>query len=207
MSNPLVEYLKATKSLDRAATEFLWRDADSSLTFTAPHTKATFRDEEYKRRDNNVGVIALEAAKLACANAFLPLTPGDLDGNWDPASRFRRSLLALLPSGSVVFDVHGMSDTHGPDVVLGTANGQSPEWLVSCMGSSLVNAGFSVETRHTGPLSAGESTLTWVLAEAGFESLQLEVARRCRLGVEDPETMTRLIAALADGAVSTARHR
>jgi hypothetical protein len=75
------------------------------------------------------------------------------------------------------------------------------------MGSSLVNAGFSVETRHTGPLSAGESTLTWVLAEAGFESLQLEVARRCRLGVEDPETMTRLIAALADGAVSTARHR
>ncbi len=96
VSNPLVEYLKATKSLDMAATEFMWRDADSHLAFTGPHAKASFRDGDYKRRDNNVGILAVEASKLACANALIPLTPGDDDGNWSTGSRFRRALLSLI---------------------------------------------------------------------------------------------------------------
>lgn len=202
MSNPLVEYLRATKSLDNASTEFMWRDADSRLTFIAPHTKASFRDGEYKPRDNNVGVIAVEASKLACANAFIPLTPGDTDGNWGPGSRFRRALLALLEPGTMVLDIHGMTDHHGPDVVLGTAGGRSPLWLTDCFSDSLTSAGFTVEVRHTGQLSAGENTLTWSLAELGYHTLQVEVARRCRNGREDPHTMTRLIAGLADAGVA-----
>jgi hypothetical protein len=202
MSNPLVEYLRATKSLDNASTEFMWRDADARVTFTAPHAKASFRDGEYKPRDNNVGVIAVEASKLACANAFIPLTPGDADGNWGPGSRFRRALLALVEPGGVVLDIHGMTDQHGPDVVLGTAGGRSPLWLTACLSASLSSAGLTVEVRHTGPLSAGENTLTWTLAELGYHTLQIEVARRCRNGREDPHTMTRLIAALADAGVT-----
>ena len=204
MSNPLVEYLKATKSLDTAATEFMWRDADSYLTFTGPHAKASFRDGDYKRRDNNVGVIAVEASKLACANALIPLTAGDADGNWGTGSRFRRALLSLIQPSSMVLDIHGMTDEHGPDVVIGTASDRAPQWLTDCTETALTKAGFVVEVRHTGPLSAGEKTLTWSLAELGHHTLQLEIASRCRQGREDPHTMTLLIAALAAGGVAAA---
>lgn len=200
-SNPLVEYLKATKSL--AATEFMWRDADSHLTFTGPHAKASFRDGDYKRRDNNVGILAVEASKLACANALIPLTPGDADGNWGTGSRFRRALLSLIQPSSTVLDIHGMTDNHGPDVIIGMASGRAPQWLTDCTETALANAGFVVEVRHTGPLSAGEKTLTWSLAELGHHTLQLEIASRCRQGREDPHTMTRLIAALAATGVAS----
>lgn len=180
----------------------MWRDADSHLTFTGPHTKASFRDGDYKRRDNNVGVVAVEAAKLACANALIPLTHDDADGNWGTGSRFRRALLALIQPSSMVLDIHGMTDEHGPDVVIDTASGRAPQWLTDCTETALAEAGFVVEVRHTGPLSAGEKTLTWTLAELGHQTLQLEIASRCRQGREDPHTMTRLIAALAAAGVA-----
>lgn len=206
MSNPLVEYLRSTKTLDTAATEFMWRNADSSLTYTGPHTKASFRGGQYKRRDNNVGVVAVEAAKIARANALIPLTPGDVDGNWSIDSRFRRTLLALTSPPSIVLDIHGMTDVHGPDVVLGTASARSPQWLTDCTKTALATAGFEVEIRHTGPLSAGVNTLTWTLADLGYHTLQIEIASRCRQGHENSHTMTRLIDALAAAGVVAAAH-
>lgn len=202
--NPLVEYLRTTRRIDESATELLWRFAGSSVTLTAPHNKATFRDGEYKRRDTNVGVLAIEAAKIAQVNALVPLTPGDHDGNWHTESKFRTALNSLLDPEAVILDIHGMADHHGCDVVLGTANGRSPVWLVEAVAVPLRQAGFTVEIRHAGPLSAQDNTLTWALLAAGHAALQIEVAWRWRDGASKPEAMTTMIEALAVAAANAA---
>lgn len=197
MVNPPVEYLKSTTGLERTATEFLWRDADSLVTFTAPHNKAVLRDGAYKKRDNNVGVIALEAAKIAGANALLPLTPGDDDGNWHDDSRFRSALRVLVPRRSVVIDVHGMSDEHGFDVVIGTCGGLVPAWLVSLAERVFTERGFVLDVRGTGDLSAGPNTVTAAMLADGHAAVQIEVARRWRDGRNTPERLTFTIETLA----------
>jgi hypothetical protein len=189
--------MRTTKTIDTSATELLWRDTDSSVVLTAPHNKAVYREGEYKRRDNNVGVIALEAAKIAGVSALLPLTPGDSDGNWHEGSRFRRTLTALLSPDSTVIDVHGMSNEHGVDVVIGTAGGRSPLWLSSVVSKAFSENGFSVEVRDFGPLSASEQTLTWALSESGYSAIQLEIANKWRVVTGGHDDMTRMINALA----------
>lgn len=197
MVDPLVEYMRSTTGLDRDATEFLWRDADSLVTFTAPHNKAVFRDGAYKQRDINVGVLALEAAKIAGANVLLPLTPGDEDGNWHDDSRFRTALHALVPARSVVIDVHGMGDAHGFDVVIGTCGGQTPAWLVSLAEKVFTGEGFVFDVRGTGDLSAGPNTVTWAMLTAGHAAVQIEVARRWRDDRNASERLTAAIETLA----------
>jgi len=198
---PLVGYLQSVGDLDTASVEFLWRDASSRATFTAPHTKPTFRDGIYKARDHGVGVLAVESAKAAKANALVPLTGGDLDGNWHGDSKFRKLLFALLPEFSVVFDVHGMSDAHGFDLVVGTA-GSAPLWLCDSVVSLCEVSGFSVDLRHGGVLGAGENTLTCALLEAGFVALQLEISPKWRDFVADPVSASAMVDLLASFATA-----
>lgn len=195
--NPLVEYMRSSTRLDRTATEFLWRDGGSLVTFTAPHNKPVLRDGAYKKRDNNVGVIALEASKLAGANALVPLTSGDDDGNWHDDSRFRTALRSLLPARSVVVDVHGMHDGHGFDAVIGTCGGRAPSWLVSLAERTLVAGGLVTDVRDSGELSAGPNTVTGVLLADGHAAVQIEIARRWRDGRTAPERLTVVIETLA----------
>jgi hypothetical protein len=198
--NPLVEYLRSTRGLDRDATEFLWRDAGSRVTLTAPHNKAVFRDGTYKRRDTNVGVVVVEAAKLAGVNALLPLTPGDDDGNWHEGSKFRSLLRSVVPEGATVIDVHGMTDEHAFDVVVGTCNDRTPEWLGGTVAEVFTGAGFIVDVRSEGSLSAGGRTVTAALLDSGRTAVQVEIARRWRDGRNDPAMMTILIETLAETA-------
>jgi hypothetical protein len=207
MVNPLVEYMRTTTRLERDATEFLWRDADSLVTFTAPHNKAVLRDGAYKKRDNNVGVLALEAAKIAGANVLLPLTPGDVDGNWHGTSRFRSALLALVPAHGVVIDVHGMHDDHGFDVIVGTCGGRTPSWLSDIVSGVFGSRGFTLDVRDTGKLSAGPNTVTGAMLDAGHTAVQIEVARRWRDGRNSPSMLTVTIETLAEVGSQAKRYR
>jgi hypothetical protein len=160
-------------SLDRAGTEFIYRDADSQVLLTAPHNKAVLRDGAYKPRDNNVGVLATEAARSAGVCALVPATPGDEDGNWSAGSRFRRLLLRVA-ADSCVLDVHGMSDVHGFDLVIGTAGGSSPSWLVELLEQQASLRSMRFDVRHTGALSAGTKTIT---------ALDIASGGRAQLGI------------------------
>jgi len=189
------------EDLDTASVEFLWRDASSRVTFTAPHTKQTFRDGIYKAPEYGVGVLAVESAKAAKANALVPLTGGDLDGNWHGDSKFRKLLFALLPEFSVVFDIHGMSAAHGFDLVVGTS-GLAPLWLCDSVVSLCEASGFSVDLRHGGALGAGKDTLTCALLETGFLALQVEISPRWRNFVADPVSASAMVGLLASFATA-----
>lgn len=204
--NPLAEYMRTTKTISTTSTEFLWRDSASNVTFTAPHAKAVFRDGEYKRRDTNVGILAVEAARLAGSNALLALTPGDLDGNHHASSQFRRALSVLVPAASVIFDIHGMTDAHGFDVVVGTCNAGTPTWLSDLVAYGFTSAGLTVDVRGTGDLSAGPTTITAAMLDLGHQAVQIEVAHRWRDGKNNPALMGVTIDVLA-GCATTAKRR
>lgn len=195
-SAALVEFLRTQRLIVRDRTDMFVRISDPHVWLTAPHTKAAFRDGEYKRRDNNVGVIAAEAARIAHASALLPVTPGDQDGNWHETSRFRRCLTALLEKNSVIIDIHGMQDGNSADAIIGTAAGASPDWLSHLALRTLTQAGISCEIRAHGPLSATGRTVTAAYNAAGHAAIQIELARRYRDPLQ-PERLTNAINTIA----------
>lgn len=191
--------------MDRAGTEFIYRDADSRVLLTAPHNKAVLRDGSYKRRDSNVGVLAAEAARLASVSALIPVTPGDDDGNWSAASRFRQLLLRVAAETCVI-DVHGMSAAHGFDLVIGTAGGASPEWLVEILVREAARSDLRVDVRHTGALAAGAKTIT-ALANAAFTGgVQLEFAPQWRTPKVNPQGFSHAVEFLATSAAAVDSH-
>lgn len=202
----LADYLARHVEMNPSATEFLVRLSESRTLLTAPHTKATLRDGVYKARDNNVGVIAMEAGRLSNSAVLLPTTPGDTDGNWQDGSRFR-ALLTQVIGDRVLIDVHGMSDKHGVDLVIGTAGGTSPAWLIEAAHAAALRAGFTVEVRHTGPLSAGTVTLTALANRSYNGGVQVEIARRLRNPKTDPLSFSQVIDVIAEVASAANSHR
>lgn len=195
-----------TTKLNQTETELLWRSGGTLVTFTAPHNKGTMRDGASKIRDTNVGIIALEAAKISKANALIPLTPGDNDGNWHNDSHFRSALESLVEKGSIIIDVHGMHDGHGFDIIAGTCGGKTPEWLSATVKEVFATAGFTIDLRPTGSFSAGPKTITGVMLEAGYTAIQLEIAARWRNGRGAPDMMTKLIDTLGEVGKRAVQH-
>lgn len=188
----LAEYLASHIHMNSEATEFLIRLADSRTLLTAPHTKASFRDGQYKPRDRNVGIIAMEAGRASNSSVLIPTTPGDNDGNWAPESKFR-ALLEHLIADRVLIDVHGMADKHNFDIVIGTAGHTSPIWLVEMAAQLLTDAGFIVDVRGEGPLSATGRTIT-ALANTRFRGgIQIEIARKLRNPQTNPDVFSSII--------------
>ena len=195
----LARYMATHTEMDRSGTEFIYRDADSRVLLTAPHNKAVLRDGSYKRRDNNVGVLAIEASRIAGVSALVPVTPGDDDGNWSATSRFRQFLLRVA-SDACVLDVHGMSDVHGFDLVVGTAGGASPDWLVEILVREAALRGLRIDVRHTGTLAGGSRTIT-ALANTTFAGgVQLEFSPEWRTPVMNPEGFSHAVEFLAAAA-------
>jgi hypothetical protein len=202
----LASYLATHRQMNESSTEFLLTLTNAPVMLTAPHAKATIRDGEYKRRDNNVGVLAVVAARLAGVCALVPTTPGDQDGNWSPDSKFRNLLSSVAKDASVI-DVHGMTDAHGLDLVIGTAGGGAPEWLVALAYAAATDAGWRVDVRHQGPLSASGMTITALANDELAGGIQLEIARRWRDGRNSPSEFSTAVDVVARIAAAAANHR
>ena len=203
----LAKYLATNMKFQERGVELLLRMTDAGVMLTAPHTKATFREGVYKRRDENTGVLAMEAGRQAGVSVLIPTTPGDFDGNWDTSSLFRRTLLQMA-ADKVVLDVHGMRDDHGVDLIIGTAGNTSPIWLVEGAVASAVKFGWTVEVRHTGPLSASDRTICALANSALSGGIQLEIAARWRSPRKDPasfSTAVDVVAAIARTALGRGR--
>ena len=200
----LAKYLATNMEFQTLGVELLLRMTDAGVILTAPHTKATLREGVYKRRDENTGVLAMEAGRQAGVSVLIPTTPGDFDGNWDVSSLFRRTLVQV-GADKVVVDVHGMRDDHGVDLVVGTAGNTSPSWLVQGAVDAATDFGWSVEVRHTGPLSASERTICALANNALSGGIQLEIAARWRSPRRDPSSFTKavdVVAAIARAALT-----
>lgn len=201
----LVALLRTQRRIVRERADLLIRMTESPVVLSAPHNKASFRSGGYKPRDHNVGVIAAEAARLSGTCALLPVTPGDDDGNWCDDSRYRRTLFAVLDNDAAVIDVHGMTDAHGFDVIVGTSGGTTPTWLSDIVAGVLSEGETSFDVRAKGALSAGGRTITAACNAAGFAAVQIEIARRFRNGTDDAR-MSAIIDALAEIARRSDRH-
>jgi threonine dehydrogenase-like Zn-dependent dehydrogenase len=180
----------------------LVRLSDHPAIFSAPHAKRHIRDGAPKLRDTNTAVLAFEAARLAGARAVVVTALLPEDPNWDADTKFRRQISMMLhDTPGFLIDIHGMTNDHGPDVVIGTSGRRSSPGLVACVESALALHKLSFETRTDGAMSASDPrTMTsWALS-CGTPAIQLEFARRVRIPAIDPERFSAAVEALAEMA-------
>lgn len=132
------------------------------------------------------------------------------DGNRDPHGVFKDALWRALDGTAVqsVIDVHGMADSFGFDVCLGTGADESrAQPLLEPVRTTLRAAGFVVSVNDPWAASA-EHTVTNTVHRSGRLALQVEVARRWRQPWEDPRAAARMVSALSaaiGAAVSATR--
>ena len=196
----LTAYMATRLAIHRGASELLVREADHPALFTAPHGKAHWRAGQKKISDLNTSLLALEAARACGGRAVIVLDPADEDANWDDESRFKAIVATLLSRRpGFVLDVHGMSDKHGLDLVIGTAGDRAPHALVDFAAATAERAGLAIETRHEGSLAAGGRTLTrYVLDVIGQPALQFEWAWHMRDGKQQPEMFSIAVRVMAE---------
>lgn len=205
----LQAYLASRRSVLTVHTEVLVALAEHPVLFSAPHGKLHVRDGARKHSDDNTTVLAIEAARASGARSVVLAAPAGEDGNWDPQSRFRRLVMDLLRAQpGVLIDVHGMRDAHGPDVIAGTAGGETPDWLAGIVTRAAAEFRIALEVRPEGPLSGGGRTLTaHVLRDLGQPAVQLEFATRVRSPRSNPARFGEMVAFLAAIAVEAGEER
>ena len=175
---------------------------------TAPHAVTHWRGELRKPADVGTGFLAEALAEATGWGTLIAEGEQGRDGNFDPGSLFQQQLRSLLrepPAGwtgssrpRYVLDLHGMSDGYGPDVCLGTGrNSVLSRVLHDAVAAPLRAAGFEVSVDD--PYDAASNpTVTRACHEMGVPALQVEIARRVRRVLDDPEPALLLVQVLAD---------
>jgi len=156
-------------------------DGESPLILTAPHSLNHYRFNKAKPADRWTGSgcellgARLNAAVLTCVGPIGTLQ--SWEARTDP---FKCSLDDLVKPGSLVIDVHGMSDTHGIDVCIGTGTNPSKsashaaDWLIA----ELRN--YSVSINEPFSASPDYTVVSYVQRSLGSDALQIEIAASLR---------------------------
>lgn len=176
--------------------------ASAGLVFTAPHAVAHWRDGVRKPADMFTGFLAEALAERADAASLTAEGEQRVDANFEDRGAFRELLWMVTTSSPAVVDIHGMADSHGVDVCLGTA-GRHPlsKRLTECLEAALTQAGFRVSVDD--PFDANKfPTITAGAHERGCEAVQVEVSKWLRRPIDDPEPVLVLIDSVAH-ALST----
>jgi hypothetical protein len=171
--------------------------AANSLLLTAPHSVNHARDGNVKRADRWTGSAAeIMAARLG-AGTIIPV--GNI-ADWDdwPARTdpFRKALDARAKPGTLVLDLHGMSDTHGVDLCLGLgpARGDVEVHLAAHLTEAMsayqvaVNEPFSAEPHYT--------VTSYVQLYTPASAIQLEISARFRNPRDLPEQSSKFLIGL-----------
>jgi hypothetical protein len=168
----------------------------TGVLLSAPHAVRQLRDGRMKLADDNTGGLAEVVAAATGASLLVPQGRQDGDPNWDAAGDYRTRLLVYAQAGQTVLDLHGMRDDHGCDVCIG--RGSAPSEVVQRLAARLVELGEShgFVVSVDAPFSAGGRTLTEAAQRQGGIALELELAKRLRDPVAQPELAAQSLAFL-----------
>jgi hypothetical protein len=173
---------------------------NSSLIFSAPHSVNHRRDGKTKLADRGTGALA-EYLADTLGGLALTIDGANLeDPNWDTRiGPFKHRLALLATPGSMIIDLHGMSDSHGMGVCIGL--GPSPadleHRLVDSLTLNLRSYGISYEVNT--PFDATPpGTVTRFVQRSGFHALQLELAASYRLPLGRDDQIDGVLLALSE---------
>lgn len=137
---------------------------------------------------------ALGASVIAASRRVPHWT--DWNSRTDP---FGRALESIVQPDKVtlVIDVHGMLDHHGVDVCVGL--GPHPGRSERLFGDQLMSAMGDLRVTRDRPFSArGPRTVTARAQSKGIPAVQIEIARRFRDPVLQPEAAAHVLAGLVE---------
>lgn len=173
----------------------------SNVLVTAPHAVVHHRPERRKGADVASGGMALAVAALLGARCLVAAGEQSHDGNRSPAGTFKQAVHEAIDDGvSVVLDIHGMADSFGIDVCLGTgADERGTRPLYEPLRLELQAQGRSVSVND--PWGASHpDTVTNTAHARGVAAVQLEVANRWRQPWDHAQRSARFVLGLAAAA-------
>ena len=172
---------------------------ESRFIFSAPHSVRSVRSGEVKTADMGSGGLAEVLAEQLGGLAVTTYGRQTGDANWDrSAGPFKKELLRRAHSGTIVVDLHGMSDRWEHDLIAGL--GPLPD-LSRDLGEGLLAAASHHHLRaRTGPPfdASRPGTVTAALQAAGIRAIQVEVAGTRRRPITRPALAAPLLETLLD---------
>lgn len=166
------------------ADSVLWvnNTHQSNVVVVAPHSVWHYRAGEPKKPDLMTGGMAEALAdSLGASVLTVAGEVSDWGDNWSTRDDEFTRILNSLPSDSLVIDIHGMSDSCGVDVAVGTA-GQTSD-RVRQLSSELLNNTHGYNVDVDGIFTGSASyTDTSYLSSRGIDCVQVELSRSLRRG-------------------------
>ena len=174
------------------------------IVISAPHAVKHYRNQQPKSEDIRTGALARQLAQLTGAHAIISArTTQEDDPNWNQAGLYKSKLAELVQvcGARFVLDIHGMSDNHGRDVIIGTAEGKNlcgKPFLAEVLLHSLQQHGLS----HSGidelryKAASAHMISSYISREYCIPTMQLEIARKFRNIREQPANYEMLLRAL-----------
>lgn len=134
---------------------------------TAPHTITTYRDGEEHGDELYVDPIIESLSYTSMYNTY-----DTLDPNWHEESEFRQS---TFRGQSYNIDVHGMSNSHGYDINIGTA-GQ--DYNLQAIEDYCTDNNLLLDIN--GIFTGGGRTITKAMVDNGATAIQIEMSMNMR---------------------------
>lgn len=171
---------------------------------TAPHAVVHHRPDRRKGADVASGGMALTLAALLGARCIIAAGEQSHDGNRSAAGTFKSAVRDALDDGvGVVFDVHGMADSFGVDVCLGTgADEEGTRPLYEPLRRRLEAQGRRVAVNDPWGASHPDS-LTNTAHARGAAAVQVEVANQWRQPWDHGRRSAEFVLGLADALGAT----
>ncbi|MGC8461544.1 MAG: hypothetical protein ACP5OR_06855 [Candidatus Dormibacteria bacterium] len=165
------------------------------VLLTAPHATVHRREGMRKAADLRTGSLVELLSECTGAGFLATTTAHFFDANWDlPTTPFHDKLRELWRPGTMVIDVHGMSDTHGSDIciALGPTPSMRARTAALHFAATAQKAGFRVSINS--PYDATRSTtIASFIQSQGGDAFEIEIARHLREPDRHPEDAERLV--------------
>ena len=178
-----------------------WR---GPLAVGAVHAVDHERDGHWKNTDAGTGGLAMAlGAVVGCSRiAVTRSVPMMGDANWDEYHPLKAQLDTLdhFDERTVYFDLHGMKDGHGADVIIGCGNRSPAAKALALRVATHLEAAKVATDPDGGKRGFGATkpgTMTSWAQRHGATAIQLEISRSYRAAHAADKLKERLITALA----------
>lgn len=177
-----------------------WR---SPLVVSAVHAVDHVREGSWKNADAGTGGLAMVVGEIVgCSRiAVTRSVPLMGDVNWDAHHPLKGQLETLghIDESTVVIDLHGMKDSHGADVIIGTGGGSPASVaLANRIATHLEAAKVATDANGAGRGfgATRATTITSWAQRHGASAVQIEISRSHRAAQSPEKSKQRLIGGL-----------